>query len=122
MILIGIGTIGWREWTDYSRRDVATHDVAKIANAVSQYHFEHDAYPSSLNDLTKKISGVGPYLPEVQKDPWGFEYKYKIDGDYFIIYTFANSSGNEDGDSKEPSVAKAKDKKNNSNTVYIISQ
>ena len=122
VILVGIGTIGWREWTDYSRRDVATHDVAKIANAVSQYHFEHDAYPNDLNDLTKKVSGYGPYLPDVKKDPWGIDYKYTIDGDYFIIYTFANSSGSEDGDSKMPSVTKAQDSKSKSSTIYIISQ
>lgn len=120
VILIGLGTWGWNEWTDYARRDVAKQDVVRIANAVSRYTFDNDAMPNALTNLTdKKGANAIQYLPSIPKDPWGNDYHYKIDGSYFIVYTYANSDDKAGGDAKEPTVANSDDA---NSTIYAISQ
>lgn len=93
VLLVGMGTYGFRAWADSSRRNTAGNDIATIASAVSQYHYDLDSYPAELADLTKAKNGFGPWLTEVKKDPWGKDYHITANKQRFIVYSYANDSG-----------------------------
>lgn len=64
---------------DNGRYNKAKTDTAAISTAVSQYKFEHDAFPGDLDQLTKKDGQYGPYLSsDILKDPWNNDYHYSV--------------------------------------------
>lgn len=64
---------------DHGRYNKAKTDTAAISTAVSQYKFEHDAFPGDLDKLTKKDGQYGPYLSsDILKDPWNNDYHYSV--------------------------------------------
>lgn len=91
ILLVGLGAFGWSSVQDYGRRDTAQADCTRIASAVSQYHFNNDELPTSLNALLSSDDG-GPYLTDLPKDPWNHDYHYSISSkkDTFAVFTYAN--------------------------------
>ena len=64
----------------------AKADVSTIASQIERYEFDMRAYPSSLEDLINQPSGdgaedwAGPYLRELNQDPWRHDYRYAQPG------------------------------------------
>ena len=69
--------------------------------AVSQYKFEMEEYPDSLNTLTQKVEQYGPWLSaDSLQDPWDNDYQYSFNeaDNRFAVWSNGpdgtNSSGN----------------------------
>jgi hypothetical protein len=66
----------------------AQAETAAIGAAISQYRYEMDQYPDTLNDLTRITDGYGPWISVIHADPWGNSYQYKHDTSRFAIYSY----------------------------------
>lgn len=82
------------------RYNAARSDVAAISLAVSQYHFEMEAWPATLIDLTTANGQYGPWLDaDGLTDPWGNGYNYAIGaGNTFAIWSNGENRTNDSGD------------------------
>jgi general secretion pathway protein G len=83
VVLAGLSTFAVlrMQATGYSR--AASVEVQTLADACKMYKLDVGAFPTSLNDLVIKPSGIdqgiwqGPYLEEpITADPWNRPYKY----------------------------------------------
>ena len=83
VVLAGLSTFAVlrMQATGYSR--AASVEVQTLADACKMYKLDVGAFPTSLNDLVVKPSGIdqgiwqGPYLEEpITADPWNRPYKY----------------------------------------------
>ncbi len=89
-ILAGMVTLTFAGRAEEARIKAAKGDIASYGTAVDLYALDHnDKLPASLNDLA---SGGRKYIKELNKDPWGNEYVYKVTGD-----TYQVSSAGPDG-------------------------
>lgn len=79
------------EFLNQGRTSKAQSDLSALGVAISQYAFEIGEYPSKIEDLKEKKGQYGPWLKEINKDPWGNEYQYKSDKDKgFVVYSYGS--------------------------------
>lgn len=102
IICLGTGAvIVGRNYLESGRYNTAKADVSAIAIAVSQYKFEMEEYPASLEVMTQQAEQYGPWLHEDSlTDPWDNDYQYSFDeaGNSFAVWSNGpdgtNASGN----------------------------
>ena len=85
---------------DNGRYNKAKTDTATISTAIGQYKFEHDAFPKSISDLTKKDGQYGPYLSsDILKDPWGNDYHFSVNTSTgrFAVWSNGHNKANDTG-------------------------
>lgn len=85
---------------DTGRYNKAKTDTATISTAVSQYKFEHEAFPASLDILTKKEGQYGPYLSDdILTDPWENAYHYSVNTSTgkFAVWSNGHNKANDTG-------------------------
>ena len=98
-----------------SKTKTAKLQIEELSGALDLYRLEVGRYPTTndgLDVLVQKPSDVtnwnGPYLkkPQVPKDPWGFEYRYRAPGEHgaFDIYSLGADNA-EGGDGENQDVA-----------------
>ena len=83
------------------RYNAARSDVAAISLAVSQYHFEMEAWPANLAALATAQGQYGPWLDtDGMTDPWGQGYNYALSADNrtFAIWSNGENRANNSGD------------------------
>ena len=90
-----------KNYLESGRYNAAKADVSAIAIAVSQYKFEMEEYPDSLNTLTQKVEQYGPWLSaDSLQDPWDNDYQYSFNEEDNLCAVWSNgpdgtnSSGN----------------------------
>jgi general secretion pathway protein G len=82
-ILAGMVVLNFRGVAQDTRIRAAKGDIANYGTAVERYALDHnDKYPASLEDLA---GGKRKYVKELNKDPWGNPYIYKLQGDDYQI-------------------------------------
>ncbi|HNR34472.1 MAG TPA: type II secretion system protein GspG [Candidatus Hydrogenedentes bacterium] len=82
-ILAGMVTLTFAGRAEEARRRAAKGDIASYGTAIDLYALDHnDKYPSSLQDLA---SGKRKYVKELNKDPWGNDYVYKVSGGSYTV-------------------------------------
>lgn len=89
-ILTSCAIYGYTSHIDSSKNATARAEISSIASAVSQYHYEVGSYPKKLDKLTDTEGSsdeLGPWLPELKKDPWGHSYQYVYNDERFIVYS-----------------------------------
>lgn len=120
LIAVSVGVFGYREYITSSRMDVVKSDLATISSAVSQYHYEMDKYPDSLNDLTKSEDQHGPWLNELKRDPWNHDYKFVVSKDKkrYIVYSTLENGNTNVPDVNNPT--SSSNKGNKGNGLYIM--
>lgn len=82
------------------RFNATKSEVAALSLAVSQYHFEMDAWPATLLTLTTAAGQYGPwYDAESLNDQWGqpFNYSISADGRQFAVWSNGANSVNDSG-------------------------
>lgn len=86
---------------DNGRYNAARANVASISMAVSQYKFDMETYPQSLQALTVQVGQYGPWLSNDDlTDPWNNNYQYTFNEatNTFAVWSYgpdgANASGN----------------------------
>lgn len=86
---------------DNGRYNAAKANVASISMAVSQYKFDMETYPQSLQALTVQVEQYGPWLSNDDlTDPWGRNYQYTFNEatNTFAVWSYGpdgtNASGN----------------------------
>lgn len=80
--------------------NAAKSEVAALGLAVSQYHFELEAWPGTLEALTTAVGQYGPWLDaESLSDPWGHAFNYAINanGRQFAIWSNGANGTNDSG-------------------------
>lgn len=85
---------------DNGRYNKAKTDTATISTAIGQYKFEHDAFPKSISNLTKKDGQYGPYLSsDILKDPWGNDYHFGVNTSTgrFAVWSNGHNKANDTG-------------------------
>lgn len=85
---------------DNGRYNKAKTDVATISTAISQYKFEHEAFPAALANLTTKDGQYGPYLSnDILTDPWGNAYHYGVNTSTgrFAVWSNGHNKVNDTG-------------------------
>ncbi len=95
-ILAGMVTLTFAGRAEEARKRAAKGDIASYGTAIDLYALDHnDKFPSSLQDLT---GGKRKYLKELNKDPWGNDYVYKMQGGSYTICSAGpdGSAGTED--------------------------
>lgn len=87
-----------------ARLSTAKHDIKVLETTLGLYRMDNFTYPSTgegLNALVSKPSGAtakwSQYVKKVPKDPWGRDYKYRVDGKNIEIYTLG-ADGTPGGD------------------------
>jgi general secretion pathway protein G len=94
-ILAGMVTLTFAGRAEEARKRAAKGDIASYGTAVDLYALDHnDKFPSSLQDLS---NGKRKYLT-LNKDPWGNDYVYKVQGGSYSISSAGpdGSPGTED--------------------------
>lgn len=82
------------------RFNATKSEVAALSMAVSQYHFEMDAWPPTLQTLTTAAGQYGPwYDAESLSDQWGHAFNYSIsaDGRQFAVWSNGANGSNDSG-------------------------
>lgn len=86
---------------DNGRYNAARANVASISMAVSQYKFDMETYPQSLQALTVQVGQYGPWLSNDDlTDPWDRNYQYTFNEatNTFAVWSYGpdgtNASGN----------------------------
>ena len=89
LILLTAGEIGYKSAKDTAKNSVAKAETSQIMAAVSQYHYEMQEYPATLEALTAKSENgqYGPWLAELKKDPWSNNKKATADYQYIVDTT-----------------------------------
>lgn len=79
------------------RHNAAKSDVAAISLAVSQYHFEMEAWPATLQALGTAQGQYGPWLAtDGLTDPWGNGYNYALGANNtFAIWSNGSNRAND---------------------------
>lgn len=102
-MIVALGTsaifVG-RNYLESGRYSTAKADVSAIAIAVSQYKFEMEEYPQTLNVMTQKVEQYGPWLHEDSlKDPWDRDYQYSFDesNNSFAVWSYGPDGTNASG-------------------------
>ncbi len=101
IICLGTGAvIVGRNYLESGRYNTAKADVSAIAIAVSQYKFEMEEYPETLEAMTQKVEQYGPWLHEDSlKDPWDRDYQYSFDENTnsFAVWSYGPDGANASG-------------------------
>ena len=87
--------------TEQAKRAAAKADIeANIASALDLYEIDNGNYPDSLDILTEKKDGKGPYLKKKAIDPWGHPYKYVYPGAHgdYDLYSFGKDGVDNSGE------------------------
>ena len=81
-ILAGMVTLTFAGRAQEARIKAAKGDIASYNTAIDLYALDHnDKLPASLGDLVSKRK----YVKELNKDPWGSEYIYKVEGTSYTV-------------------------------------
>jgi general secretion pathway protein G len=89
--IIGIvsGAIGYgvTRYFGQAKIDACKAQINNISNHLEMFLYEHDDYPSSLTDLTKKEPGRGKAILKKSqlKDPWKKKLNYSTQSDGFKL-------------------------------------
>ena len=84
-ILAGMVTLTFAGRAEEARRRAAKGDIASYTTAIDLYALDHnDKLPQTLSALT---GGSRSYVREVNKDPWGNDYIYKVNGMKYDIFS-----------------------------------
>ena len=84
-ILAGMVTLTFAGRAEEARIKAAKGDIASYTTAIDLYALDHnDKYPASLQDLA---GGKRSYVREINKDPWGNQYNYKIAGSSYTVFS-----------------------------------
>lgn len=72
--------------SEQAKRTAAATDIANIETALDAYEIDNGSYPEELGVLAQKSqSGHGPYLKQVNDDPWGRPYVYVNPGQHSSV-------------------------------------
>ncbi len=107
VMLAGVVTVMVTDRVEEAKRAKAVADVSELDNAIETYHLQNGQYPTVLNDLYTKPTGMdlpnwnGPYIKRpVPNDPWGIAYNYVVPGQHnpnsFDLYSLGRT-GKEGG-------------------------
>lgn len=93
------------------RYNAARSDVAAISLAVSQYHFEMEAWPANLDALATAQGQYGPWLDtDGLTDPWGNGYNYALGANNtFAIWSNGENRTNDSSEGNAVPAAFASD-------------
>lgn len=86
-----------------SKSKTAHLQISDLAATLDLYRLELGKYPSDIKALVEKPSDMpnwnGPYLKkaEVPKDPWGFDYQYRMPGEHGAFDIWSLGSDNREG-------------------------
>lgn len=81
-ILAGMVTLTFGGRAEEARIRATLGDIKSYESAIELFALEHnDQYPASLKDLEQSPKNGKQYIRQVNKDPWGYEYVYKVPGD-----------------------------------------
>lgn len=95
-ILAGMVVLNFAGRTEEARIRAAKGDIATYTTAIDLYALDHnDKFPNTLQDL---MSGSRQYLKEMNKDPWGNDYLYRVQGGKYTVTSAGpdGAPGNED--------------------------
>jgi len=90
--------------------DAAKLQLQNLVTTLDMYRLDTGSYPTQqegLQALVQRPSGAqrwnGPYLrkPDMIKDPWGREYRYRVPGEHAEVELFTLGSDNAVGGSGE---------------------
>lgn len=116
LVILGMlaGLVGPQvmKYVGSSKSKTARLQIEELGAALDLYRLELGRYPSAdegLQVLVQAPTGMdaqwkGPYLKKkmVPKDPWGFDYHYRIPGEHDVYDLFSlgadNTSGGEGED------------------------
>jgi len=93
--------------------DACKAQLDNIGNHLEMYLFEHDEYPSSISELSKKGKATKKKILKSSqlKDPWKKKLKYSNEGDAFTLC----SSGPDKKDSTSDDICFGDDEDDNGN-------
>ena len=87
-ILAGMVTLTFAGRAQEARIKATKGDIATYITAVELYALDNnDKYPATLQSL---MGGKRNYVHELNKDQWGNEYIYKVQGSTFSISSGAS--------------------------------
>ena len=90
--------------------DAAKLQIQNISTTLDMYRLDTGSYPSAQDGLRALVQRPaaaqrwnGPYLrkPDMIKDPWGREYRYRVPGEHAEVELFTLGSDNAVGGSGE---------------------
>lgn len=87
-LMMALGVAGWTEMVQTARSSRAKAEISVMAGAVSQYRYEIGRYPANLNELMTTKGQYGPWLAEINIDPWGNPYQYAADDTGFVVFSW----------------------------------
>jgi general secretion pathway protein G len=82
-ILAGMVALNFAGRAEEARIKAAKGDIASYCTAIDLYALDHnDKYPSALSGL---VGGKRNYVRELNKDPWGNDYVFKVQGNSYTV-------------------------------------
>jgi len=94
-----------------SKSKAARVQIEQLGGALDMYRLDVGRYPTSGEGLAALVTGGGgkwngPYLKkkEVPKDPWGYDYQYRVPGqhgDYDLFSLGADNADGGDGENRD---------------------
>ncbi len=86
-----------------SKTKTAKLQIEELSATLDLYRLELGQYPAELRALVEKPGNApnwnGPYLKkgDVPKDPWGFEYEYRVPGEHGSVDLWSLGADHRDG-------------------------
>jgi general secretion pathway protein G len=89
-----------------SKTKTARLQIEEFSVALDLYQLEVGRYPSSeeglaalINEPSSAVGWNGPYLRKkvIRKDPWGFEYGYRLPGESGLFDLYSLGADNAEG-------------------------
>lgn len=81
--------------------DQARHDLSTIQSGIVIYKLEYHSLPKSLDDLLIKNANYPDGclgMPELPMDPWGHGYRYKVQDDGYMVWSFGPNGADDQGE------------------------
>jgi general secretion pathway protein G len=87
----------------YLRRTLAQDaeaNVAQLRGFVDVFRLLHNRHPTTLDELTQEVDGLGAVTLEMRSDPWGhpFGYTSGIDGTFTVFSAGPDGQSGTDDD------------------------
>ena len=77
--------------SEQARKTAAEAQIASFSTALDAFEVDNGYYPKGRNGLLELVQAQreaknwhGPYLKDIPKDPWGFDYVYECPGRHNI--------------------------------------
>lgn len=92
-IIVGIATPKITGKIDKAQGVAARASLKSVEAAIQSYEMDNLRLPDTLDELTKKKNGQGPYLkPSELMDPWSKKFTYNKSGSHGMGFDLSTTS------------------------------